>query len=120
MSYQSPEIGNEISCVMHGIDDKILRNTKILEKKIIAALKKEKFTVLDIISRKFKLQGYTLVALLAESHLAIHTYPEYNSFYLSIYSCRGKEDGAKTYEAVKTYLKPKFVDYSNKKIIVKK
>ena len=120
MSYQPPEVGNEISCVMRGIDDKLLYNTKALEKKIIAALKKEKFTVLDIISRKFKPQGYTLVVLLAESHLATHTYPEYNSFYLNIYSCRGKEDGVKTYEAIKKYLKPKSIDYSNKKIIVKK
>ncbi|PIT96987.1 adenosylmethionine decarboxylase [Candidatus Campbellbacteria bacterium CG10_big_fil_rev_8_21_14_0_10_35_52] len=120
MSYQPPEVGNEISCVMHGIDEKLLYNTKALERKIIGALNKEKFTILDIMSHKFKPHGYTLAILLSESHIAAHTYPEYNSFYFSIYSCRGKEDGAKTYEAVKKYLKPKSIDYSNKKIVVKK
>lgn len=119
MSYESPATGNEISCVMHGVSDVLLHDGKGLENAIIDALKKERFTILDSVSHTFEPHGYTLMILLAESHVAVHTYPEHNSVYFSIYSCRGDEDGAGTYEAVMAYLKPKSVDYSNKKIIVR-
>lgn len=31
--------------------------------------------------------GYTIAYVLSESHLTIHTYPEYNSAYLDIFCC---------------------------------
>ena len=37
---------------------------------------KAKVTVLNIAKYKFEPQGFTLVALLAESHISFHTYPE--------------------------------------------
>jgi len=35
----------------------------------------------------FEPQGYTVVWALAESHLAIHTYPEHGTAYLQLSSC---------------------------------
>lgn len=31
--------------------------------------------------------GYTAFALLAESHISIHTYPEYQSIFLDVFTC---------------------------------
>ena len=44
-------------------------------------------TVLNLISNKFEPQGVTAIALLAESHISIHTLPE--SFYsaVDIFTC---------------------------------
>ena len=120
MYYKSPTIGNEISCVMHGIDHKKLEDTKKLEEKLLSALSEDKFDILGEVSHEFTPQGYTIAVLLAESHVAVHTYPEYNSLYFNLYSCRGDHDGEKTYELVKKYLKPKFVDFFERKVIVKK
>ena len=39
---------------------------------------KANVTILKISKYKFVPQGFTLVALLAESHMSIHTFPEYN------------------------------------------
>ena len=44
-------------------------------------------TVLNLISYKFKPQGVTVIALLAESHLSIHTWPEEQYSAVDIFTC---------------------------------
>ena len=48
---------------------------------------KAKVTVLNIAKYKFKPQGFTLVALLAESHISFHTYPEKGIISFDFYTC---------------------------------
>ena len=120
MKYQSPILGNEISCVMHGIDAKILNDHKKLESILLRALKKDRFAILEKASHVFNPRGYTLVILLAESHVSIHTYPEYDSLYFSLYSCRGEGDGIKTYKFFKQMAKPVSVDFNQRPILVRR
>lgn len=54
-----------------------------------ALLKKAGFTVLNKIEHKFEPQGYTVLWLLAESHFAIHTFPEQGVTYIELSSCCG-------------------------------
>ena len=51
------------------------------------AAKLAKATVLNLISNKFEPQGVTAVALLAESHISIHTWPESNYSAVDIFTC---------------------------------
>ena len=44
-------------------------------------------TVLNLISNKFEPQGVTAIALLAESHLSIHTWPEAQYSAVDIFTC---------------------------------
>ena len=44
-------------------------------------------TVLNLISNKFEPQGVTAIALLAESHLSIHTWPEAQYSAIDIFTC---------------------------------
>ncbi|MFZ5559858.1 MAG: adenosylmethionine decarboxylase [Patescibacteria group bacterium] len=120
MEYKSPSIGNEISCVMHGIDAELLDDDRILEDNLLNALKEDRFTILGKASHRFQPHGYTLVVLLAESHVSIHTYPEHNSLFFYLYSCRGEGDGKKTYEIFKDAIKPASVDFSQRSILVSK
>ena len=45
------------------------------------------FTILNFIEHYFDPQGYTAIWLLAESHCALHTFPEENKSYLELSSC---------------------------------
>ena len=45
------------------------------------------FTVLNFIEHHFKPQGYTALWLLAESHAAVHTFPEEGKSYIELSSC---------------------------------
>ena len=45
------------------------------------------FNIINKIEHFFTHQGYTGLWLLAESHFAIHTFPEENKIYVEISSC---------------------------------
>ena len=119
MTYQLSPIGNEISCVMYDIDTKTLSDNNRLEQILVEALRKSNFKILDKVSHRFQPQGYTLVVLLAESHAAIHTFPEHNSLFFYLYSCRGQNDGRETFEYLKQILKPSHIDMNERPVIVK-
>jgi S-adenosylmethionine decarboxylase len=44
-------------------------------------------TVLETISKKFAPQGVTVVSLLSESHISIHTWPEEGRAAVDVYTC---------------------------------
>ena len=84
------------------------------------ALAKDNFTILGSMPHRFVPSGYTILVLLAESHAAIHTYPEHGALYFSLYSCRGEEDGNGAFEYFKTQIPAESIEIINNKIIVNK
>ncbi len=54
-------------------------------------LKQVDFTILNCVEHHFPVQGYTVFWLLAESHLAIHTFPDKNRTYVELSSCNGNK-----------------------------
>ena len=62
-------------------------NEEILIKRFETLLIKSGFKILKKVEHYFENQGYTGLWLLAESHFAIHTFPEENKVYIEISSC---------------------------------
>ncbi|MEM7107074.1 MAG: S-adenosylmethionine decarboxylase [Bacteroidota bacterium] len=63
-----------------------IRNER-LKKNFREILTKSGFGLLNHMEHHFKPQGYTCIWLLAESHFAIHTFPEENMTYIELSSC---------------------------------
>ena len=57
------------------------------EKLVYKIAKKAKVVVLEISKHKFEPQGFTLVALLAESHISFHTFPEKGIISFDFFTC---------------------------------
>ena len=57
------------------------------EKLIYKIAKKAKVTVLEISKHKFEPQGFTIVVLLAESHMSFHTFPEKGIICFDFFTC---------------------------------
>ena len=57
------------------------------EKLVYKIAKLAKVTVLEISKYKFEPQGFTLVALLAESHISFHTFPEKGIISFDFFTC---------------------------------
>jgi len=76
-----------------------------LHKCLETCCKQAKVTMLKFDYVKFENGGYTAFALLAESHISIHTYPEYKSIFLDVFTC-GKSDTGCIVDALAEYYRP--------------
>ena len=64
-------------------------DSQSLKENIEKMLLEAGFTVLSFVEHHFSPQGYTALWLLAESHCALHTFPEENRSYVELSSCNG-------------------------------
>ena len=64
-----------------------LESKKVITDSYGKKLEQSGFTVLGFIEHVFDNEGYTAMWLLAESHLAVHTFPEEGKMYLELSSC---------------------------------
>ena len=67
----------------------ILNNELFLTQIITEAANSSKANVVQVISKQFHPQGVTVLALLSESHISIHTWPEKGTAAVDIYTCGG-------------------------------
>ncbi len=79
---------------------------KFFEKIVYKIAKKAKVTVLNISKYKFEPQGFTLVALLAESHISFHTFPEKGIISFDFFTC-GKVNPDVSIDILKKEIKHK-------------
>src|SRR5215470_4569264 len=70
-----------------GCDPKLLDDRGVVEAALRDASAAADATVLEIRSHRFEPHGVTGVALLAESHVAVHTWPEHRHAILDVLSC---------------------------------
>ncbi len=66
-------------------------NQLFLEKEFTQLLKDSGFTIIDFKSYQFPVKGFTAYWLLAESHLAIHSFYEDQYSYIELSSCNLKK-----------------------------
>ena len=72
---------------LYRCDYEKLNDESFLRCTLNRAAKLAKATVLNLISNKFEPQGVTAIALLAESHISIHTWPESQYSAVDIFTC---------------------------------
>ena len=72
---------------LYKCDYEKLNDESFLRCSLNIAAKFARATVLNLISNKFEPQGVTAIALLAESHISIHTWPESNYSAVDIFTC---------------------------------
>ena len=72
---------------LYGCNYEKLNDESFLRCTLNRAAKLANASVLNLISKKFEPQGVTAIALLAESHMSIHTWPESNYAAVDIFTC---------------------------------
>ena len=82
----------------------LLNDESFIKETLEGASKVAKCEILKVETHKFEPQGVTGYALLAESHISIHTWPEKGIAKCDIFTCSGDNDPIAAIE----YMKERF------------
>ena len=91
-------------------DGKNIDDKEEMEKLLVEASKEANNTPLKVAVHKFWPQGIMGVVLLAESHIALHYWPEYNYLAVDIFTCGDHSQPEKALEYLEKEIKPKKVE----------
>jgi spermidine synthase len=80
---------------------------------IITGIIEKRLTVIEKYEYQFEPQGTTIVYILAESHFAMHVYPEHDYFTLDIYVCNRSIDLDDVFDEIARSLKISHIDRQN-------
>jgi len=117
-------IGKHVYGELYFSEPSKLTDLELIENIVIEAAKEGNMHIVNISPFRFKGPngvdgGVSVIAIILESHIAIHTWPEANYATVDIYSCGASSDPHKAFEYIINKLKPKnykknYADRSNK------
>jgi len=96
--------GKHLVCDIKGIQNvDLLNSSKELGEMLNNICEKYNFQILEKIHYDFVPIGCSILFLLSESHISIHTFPEKRHISFDLYTCREYENN-KEYEEINNYL----------------
>ena len=98
--------GRHVAVDTWGVNFELLNNAEWLQAQMVEAAEVCGATVLSVQSKQFEPQGATVLVLLSESHLSIHTYPEKGFAALDCYTCGETVDPQVAIDFMVSVLKP--------------
>lgn len=84
--------GRHVIAELDRVDPTLLDDELFLRRAVQQALHRAGATVLRVVSKRFRPQGVTVLALLSESHASLHTYPEFSSMFVDVFTCGTRAD----------------------------
>lgn len=86
-------LGNQHIAEFINCSSRLLNNKVSLEKMFKDGINAAGMELVTIISYKFNPIGVTVIAIIGESHIAMHTYPEAKHVSLDVFTCSGTTAG---------------------------
>jgi S-adenosylmethionine decarboxylase len=80
-------LGTHLLVELRDCNPEILKSLEKVRNVLVSAAKEAKATIVDISFHEFNPFGISGVVVIAESHLTIHTWPEYNYAAVDIFTC---------------------------------
>lgn len=68
-------------------DPAILSDIGVLTDKLNSIAKQLELTVVNTFSHQFNPYGLSIILVVAESHMAVHTWPEHNYLHIDLFTC---------------------------------
>ena len=110
--------GKHLICDIKNIKNVALLNSlEELKKMLDEICETHQYTILRKTHHSFTPQGTTILYLLSESHISIHTFPERSYAAMDIYTCRDYPDHA-VYHSIQSYLSQCFDSSDDHFVIV--
>lgn len=111
-------VGKHVYGNLYDIPREIAGDEEYLKKVVLKAVELANMTLVDIKSYSFGgiKGGVSVIALVMESHIAVHTWIEYSYATVDVYTCGDKSDPWKAFEYIVEKLKPRVytVNYADR------
>lgn len=82
-------LGQHFLADYHSCDSDVIDNEGEISKILLEAARISGATIIDSVFHTFSPQGVSGVIVIAESHISIHTWPEYGFAAVDLFSCGG-------------------------------
>ncbi|MCY0858985.1 MAG: adenosylmethionine decarboxylase [Sulfolobaceae archaeon] len=92
-------IGRHVYGNLYDCDEDMLKDEQALREMVKNAALEGNMTVLDIKSWKIG-EGVSVVAIVLESHITVHTWPEYRFATVDVYSCGAHTDPERAFDYI--------------------
>ncbi|MFN3804399.1 MAG: adenosylmethionine decarboxylase [Pyrobaculum sp.] len=114
-----PVVGKHVYGELYGVDEAALQDVEKLRKVVIEAAHIANMHLVEINSWRFTggdKEGVSVIALVLESHMAIHTWPRYNFATVDVYTCGEYSDPMAAFRYIVSQLSPRrfTVNYSDR------
>jgi len=80
-------LGRHLLLELLDCDSDAINNLEAVKGALVEAAKRAHATIVDVVFHEFNPFGVSGVVVIAESHLSIHTWPEYRYAAVDIFSC---------------------------------
>ncbi len=80
-------LGRHLLLELFDCDSDAINNLEAVKGALVEAAKRAQATIVDVVFHEFNPFGISGVVVIAESHLSIHTWPEYRFAAVDIFSC---------------------------------
>jgi S-adenosylmethionine decarboxylase len=114
-----PVIGKHYYGEAYGIDPELLSDEERLRRIVIRAAELANMHLVEVNSWRFKggdKEGVSVIALVLESHIAVHTWPTYGYATVDVYTCGERSDPLTAFRYITAQLRPKryTINYSDR------
>jgi len=100
-------LGKQTMLELYGCKTAYLNDVEYIEKIMLEAAQKAKATIIQQFFHQFSPHGISGTVVIAESHINIHTWPEYNFAAIDIFTCSEDMDALKACAYLKLALEAK-------------
>lgn len=102
-------VGKHYYANLYDIDLEASTNEEELKNVVVRAAKESNMKLVEVKSWSFggRKGGVSVIALVEESHIAVHTWVEYRYATVDVYTCGEQSDPLKGIELIIAYLKPR-------------
>lgn len=94
-------LGKHVIAELYDCDRDIINDHELVQEILLTAAERAGATVIKPVFHKFNPHGVSGVVVISESHITIHTWPEYGYCALDIFTCGDLVDNALAFKYMK-------------------
>ncbi|MDP8002813.1 MAG: adenosylmethionine decarboxylase [Caldisphaera sp.] len=107
-------VGKHVYGNLYGLQPSIAEDEELVRQAVFDAVKAANATLIQLMSWKIPgiKGGVSVIALVNESHIAVHTWTEYKYATVDVYTCGAHTNPEKAFKLIVERLKPEYYSYN--------